>query len=81
MDCQEAEIGTFKGFIIKPRHMGLVSMAITAAKSIEIFQPKIVAMSGICAGVSGESNYLDLLVSKVCWQWQTGKWKEGKFKQ
>lgn len=81
MDCQEAEIGSLKGLIIKPRHMGLVNMAITAAKSIEIFQPKIVAMSGICAGVSGESNYLDLLVGKVCWEWQTGKWKEGEFKQ
>jgi len=48
MDCQEAEIGTFKGLIIKPRHMGLVSMAITAANSIEIFQSKIVSMSGVC---------------------------------
>ncbi len=81
MDCQEIEIGVSKGLIIKPRHMGLVNMAIAVSKSIEIFQPKIVAMSGICAGVSGESNYLDLLVGKVCWEWQTGKWKDGEFRQ
>lgn len=66
MDCQQAKIGALNGLIIKPRHMELKSMALTAAKSIEIFQPKIVAMSGICAGVSGESNYLALLVGKVC---------------
>lgn len=56
-------------------------MAIAVTKGIEIFQPKIVAMSGICAGVSGESNFLDLLVGSICWEYQTGKFKDNKFKQ
>ena len=61
--------------------MGLVNMAITATKAIELFQPKIVAMSGICAGVKGQTNYLDIVVGSTCWEYQTGKWKDGEFKQ
>ncbi|MCS0003193.1 hypothetical protein NB620_23295 [Vibrio alginolyticus] len=81
LDCQEIKIGDHYGFIVKPSEMGLVSMAIASSKAIELFQPKIVAMSGICAGVHGESNYLDIIVGKVCWEYQTGKWKDGEFKQ
>ena len=81
MNCQEIQIDQYNGFIIVPRGMGLVNMAIVATKAIEFFQPKIVSMSGICAGVQGESNFLDIIVGKVCWEYQTGKWKEGSFKQ
>lgn len=81
LDCVEVKIKNFHGLIIKPSNMGLVYMAITVTKAIEFFQPKIVGMSGICAGVKGESNYLDILVGKLCWEYQTGKWKDGVFKQ
>lgn len=81
MNCQEIQIGKFNGFIITPRGMGLVNMAIVSTKAIEFFQPKIVSMSGICAGVQGESNFLDIIVGKTCWEYQTGKWKDGSFKQ
>lgn len=81
MDCLEASLENYHGLIIKPHRMGLVNMAIVATKAIECFQPKIVAMSGICAGVKGSSNYLDLVVGGTCWEYQTGKWKDGEFKQ
>ncbi|MEZ2829395.1 hypothetical protein [Serratia liquefaciens] len=81
MNCMEISIDGKNGFIVKPHGMGLVNMAIVASKAIELFQPKIVAMSGICAGVKGESNYLDIVVGKTCWEYQTGKWKDGVFKQ
>ena len=81
MNCLEITIGGKHGFIIKPHNMGLVNMAIIASKAIELFQPKIVSMSGICAGVKGETNYLDIIVGKTCWEYQTGKWKDGSFKQ
>jgi len=38
-------------------------------------------MSGICAGVDGESNLLDLIIGNICWEYQTGKYKNNKFKQ
>ncbi|WP_155487276.1 hypothetical protein [Vibrio alginolyticus] len=81
IDCMDIKVDDFHGLIIKPQEMGLVSMAITASKAIELFQPKVVSMSGICAGVKGEANYLDILVGKLCWEYQTGKWKDGEFKQ
>ncbi len=81
LNCTEVKIDDSNGLIIKPHCMGLVNMAIVASKAIELFQPKIVTMSGICAGVKGESNYLDIIVGEICWEYQTGKWKNGEFKQ
>jgi len=81
LNCQEVLIGDFKGFCITPQRMGLVSMAITAAKAIEVFQPKLIGMSGICAGVEGETKYLDIVVGDICWEYQTGKFKDNRFFQ
>jgi nucleoside phosphorylase len=81
LNCQEISIGSFHGFCITPQRMGLVNMAITVSKAIELFNPKATAMSGICAGVSGETNLLDLVVGDVCWEYQTGKFKDNRFLQ
>lgn len=81
MDCQNLKIDGYSGLCIVPSNMGLVNMAITATKAIEMFQPKIVAMSGICAGVNGEANFLDIVVGEPCWEYQTGKFKDNTFKQ
>ena len=81
LNCQEIAIGKYRGLCIKPSQMGLVNMAIATTKAIELFSPRIVAMSGICAGVPGESNLLDIIVGQICWEYQTGKFKDGKFIQ
>lgn len=81
LNCQEMTIGRYRGVCITPSRMGLVNMAIATTKAIELFSPRIVAMSGICAGVPGESNLLDIIVGQICWEYQTGKFKDGKFIQ
>lgn len=81
LNCQEITIGNSKGLCIVPPRPGLVNMAIVSTKAIELFQPKIVSMSGICAGVQGEVNLLDILVADVCWEYQTGKFKDNSFNQ
>lgn len=81
LNCQEIIIDDFKGFCITPQRMGLVNMAITVAKAIEVFQPKIVGMSGICAGVEGETKPLDIVIGDICWEYQTGKFKDNRFFQ
>lgn len=81
LNCQEMVIGDHRGMAILSARMGLVGMAIAGAKAIELFRPKIVAMSGICAGVKGESKLLDIVVGQTCWEYQTGKFKDGNFKQ
>ncbi len=81
LNCQELSIGDYRGMCVTPNRMGLVNMAIAVTKAIELFRPKIVGMSGICAGVVGESNFLDIVVGEICWEYQTGKYKDGKFRQ
>lgn len=81
LNCQEISIASYRGVCITPSRMGLVNMAIAATKAIELFSPRVVAMSGICAGVPGEANLLDIVVGQICWEYQTGKFKDGKFIQ
>lgn len=79
MNCKEIKIKNSSGLIIKPHSMGPIDMAITATKAIEKFQPKLVAISGICAGIEDQSNYLDIIVPDICWFMQSGKFKQGEF--
>lgn len=79
MNCKEIKINNSFGLIIKPHSMGPIDMAITATKAIEKFQPKLVAISGICAGIEGQSNLLDIIVPDICWFLQSGKFKQGEF--
>ncbi|MDH5189628.1 MAG: hypothetical protein OEW89_00075 [Gammaproteobacteria bacterium] len=81
LNCQDIKIGGCNGLCITPNNMGLINMAISASKAIEHFQPKIVSMSGICAGVEGEANLLDVIIGDLCWEYQTGKFKDNEFKQ
>lgn len=81
LNCQEITINNVKGLCIKPSKMGLVNMAITATRAIEMFEPEFVGMSGICAGKSGSSNILDVIACTVAWDYQTGKYQNGKFIQ
>ncbi|MGI2002264.1 hypothetical protein [Shewanella frigidimarina] len=81
LNCQEITINEKKGLCIKPSNMGLVSMAITVTRSIEMFEPEFVGMSGICAGKSGSVNMLDVIACTVAWNYQEGKYEDGKFIQ
>ena len=54
--------------------MGLVSCAITTARAIDTFSPRVVAMSGICAGIKGKANIYDVVIPEICHQHDFGKW-------
>lgn len=53
--------------------MGLTAAGILAERFISRFQPKIVAMSGICAGRRGKVGLGDVVVGTQSWEWQGGK--------
>lgn len=80
LDCQEITINGMKGLCIKPIRMGLISMAITATKAIEMFEPRFVGISGICAGF-GTTKILDVIICTHAWEYQTGKYSNGTFIQ
>ncbi|TPW26489.1 hypothetical protein FJU08_22200 [Martelella alba] len=65
------------------QRMGMVATALTTNTLIEHLQPKIVAMTGICAGVRGRVNLGDVLFADPAWDFQSGKWdgEPGRFLQ
>lgn len=59
--------------VASPR-MGLTPAAVTATKLINNFRPRLLAMTGICAGVRGKAEMGDVLVADPCFDWGGGKW-------
>ena len=78
--CREIQIGQYKGVIVRAHRMGLVAAAVVAAMALERFEPRLICMSGICGGVSGESEIYDVLITQICHQHDAGKWSKDGFK-
>jgi len=76
---RDITIGKYRGLCFEALHPGPVTTAIMASKVIDQFRPKIVLMGGICAGIRGETKFLDLVVANPCWNYQSGKTKGGIF--
>lgn len=74
LNCRELYIGGRLGAIITAPRMGLVNCAIITSRAIDLFKPKLVCMSGICAGIEGKAKIYDVVVSQVCQQHDFGKW-------
>lgn len=68
-----------RGIIAIPVRMGLVSSAITSSRAIDIFNPKLVCMSGICAGIDGKADVYDVIIPESCHQHDSGKWTNDGF--
>lgn len=60
--------------------MGMVAMSQFTEKIIQTFRPRNICMCGIAAGVKGEVNLGDIMVSKESWNYDSGKIVEGSFK-
>lgn len=74
LDCREISIGCWSGVLVTSARMGLVTCAITTTQAIESFSPKLLCMSGICAGIKGKAKLLDVAIAEVCHQHDFGKW-------
>lgn len=77
----DVRIGGRRGTVIELPRMGLVDAAVAAGRCIEKFRPKVVAMSGICAGFSERAELGQLLVSELAYEYQSGKWTSDGFSQ
>lgn len=77
----DVAIGGKRGTVVELPHMGLVDAAIVAGQCIEKFTPKLVAMSGVCAGFPGRAELGQLLVSELAYEYQSGKWTTDGFSQ
>ncbi|HFQ7887615.1 MULTISPECIES: nucleoside phosphorylase [Enterobacteriaceae] len=81
IDFYDIEIGDKKGSVVLLPSMGLVNAAIISGACIDRYKPSIVAMSGICGGFSENAKLGQLLVSKMAYEYQSGKWTDDGFKQ
>lgn len=57
--------------------MGMVASALLAARLIMISRPRMLAMTGICAGIRGKANLGDVVLADPSWDWQSGKRARG----
>lgn len=74
-------IGGAKGTVVELPRMGLVDAASIAGACIEKYKPKVVAMSGVCAGFIDRVKLGQLLVSELAYEYQSGKWTDEGFSQ
>lgn len=59
--------------------MGMVSAAVLTNKTIERLRPRVIAMTGICAGHKDKAQLGDVIVADPAWDFQSGKLKlDGK---
>ena len=80
MDCQELHLGAFRGVAIVLPSAGLISSAIATTKAAETFNPRAIAMCGICGGIEGEVELGALVVPDISWNYQSGKIVDGELK-
>ncbi|MGO2419011.1 MAG: phosphorylase family protein [Vibrio casei] len=79
LSCNEITIDDFTGLIIVPPRMGLVNASIVSARAIDLFEPHVICMSGICAGIEGKANIYDIVIPSQCDQHDSGKWTDEGF--
>ncbi|MDB5824995.1 MAG: 5-methylthioadenosine/S-adenosylhomocysteine nucleosidase [Herminiimonas sp.] len=53
--------------------MGPTSAAILTTKALLMLRPKLVIMTGICAGIPGKAHIGDVVAVDISWDWQSGK--------
>lgn len=56
--------------------MGLTAASILAGRFLSSFNPKLLAMTGICAGYSDSVALGDVVAANQSWEWQGGKLAE-----
>lgn len=64
--------------VITQLYMGMPYAAVTTTKAIHIWNPKLVVMTGICAGVSGKVQLGDLVIASQTFDYGSGKLIDGK---
>jgi nucleoside phosphorylase/CheY-like chemotaxis protein len=65
--------GTHRVVAVSALEMGMPAAAALAAKTIEKYRPRYVAMTGIAGGIKGSGGFGDVVVADSCWDYSGGK--------
>ena len=79
LDVRQLRIGGHIGNCILLPRPGLVDASVITACAVERYRPRLVAMSGICAGVEERVQMGQVLVCETCWEYQIGKFTKDGF--
>lgn len=79
MDCRELFLGDLRGVCVVQPNMGLVDASIVATRALDAFSPRLICMSGICAGFEGRTKLGTLVISDRSWDHQAGKHRGDQF--
>ena len=67
------------GGLIRLSQMGLVAATFETTFALNAFRTKVLCMTGICAGFSGETSLGQLVIASPAWEYQAGKWSSNGF--
>ena len=81
LNCRKIVVDDLKGVIVTAPRAGLVTAAILATQAIYLFHPRLICMSGICAGVPKAAGIYDVVLPDFCHQNDSGKWTDEGFEQ
>jgi nucleoside phosphorylase len=59
--------------------MGMTNAATLSQKLVQQLRPRLLIMTGICAGVPKSCGMGDVIVGDPCWDWQMGKYLRDTF--
>lgn len=79
MDFWDFEWNGNNGAVVCLPRMGLVNATAITARILEHYSPAVICMSGICGGIGDDVHIGQLLVTDLCWEYQSGKWTEDYF--
>ena len=72
--CFTDKEGNKKSIILCPvLENGMLHTSITTTKLIQLFNPKLMVMTGICAGIKSQSEYGDIVDAQSAWNYNEGK--------
>ena len=70
---QETTIDDYHVVVVPQASMGMTDAARAATAAILAFKPRLIAMTGICAGKKGKTNLCDLVVANFTFDYSAGK--------
>lgn len=79
VNCEIVEGKNITIAIFRQNCMGLVSASMTATYAVNKFNPELLIMCGVCAGVKGKANMGDLVVFSPVYDYGSGKYNSGQF--
>lgn len=73
LDVMEIDIGRHRGKAILLPRPGIMDACVVTASVVERYRPRLIGMTGICAGVEGRVELGQVLACEICWEYQVGK--------